>query len=59
VLLSKNAGACLGINYQNIAHSGAQSVRSGRNVIDPPVVMFTILCRFILRYVRPCSLLSE
>ncbi|MCQ8104205.1 DUF4433 domain-containing protein [Methylomonas sp. SURF-2] len=35
-LLSKNAGASLGINYQNIAHSGAQSARSGRNVIDPP-----------------------
>lgn len=35
-LLSKNSGVQLGINYQNIAHAGAQSSRSGRNVIDPP-----------------------
>jgi hypothetical protein len=35
-LLSKNAGASLGINYQNIAHADAQSSRSGRSVIDPP-----------------------
>lgn len=35
-LLSKNAGASLGINYQNIAHAGAQSARAGRVVIDPP-----------------------
>ena len=35
-LLSKNAGAQLGVNYQNIAHVGAQSSRSGRSVIDPP-----------------------
>jgi hypothetical protein len=35
-LVSKNAGASLGINYQNIAHGGAQSSRAGRSVIDPP-----------------------
>ena len=35
-LLSKNAGAQLGVNYQNIAHAGAQTSRSSRSVIDPP-----------------------
>ncbi|SDW60534.1 type II toxin-antitoxin system toxin DNA ADP-ribosyl transferase DarT [Nitrosomonas communis] len=35
-LVSKNLGASAGINYQNIAHQGAQSVRGYRNVPDPP-----------------------
>lgn len=35
-LISKNAGASQGINYQNIAHAGAQAARSDRAVIDPP-----------------------
>lgn len=35
-LLSKNSGAAVGINYQNIAHTGAQSVRSVRAVPTPP-----------------------
>lgn len=35
-LVSKNAGASLGINYQNIAHGGAQSARTFRGVPNPP-----------------------
>jgi hypothetical protein len=35
-LLSKNAGALVGINYQNIAHQGAQGARAGRAVPNPP-----------------------
>ena len=35
-LLSKNLGASNGIDYQNIAHVGAQGARSVRNVPDPP-----------------------
>lgn len=35
-LLSKNAGAVAGINYQNIAHQGAQGARAGRVVPNPP-----------------------
>jgi hypothetical protein len=35
-VLSKNAGASLGINYQNIAHGGAQSARTFRAVPNPP-----------------------
>jgi hypothetical protein len=35
-LVSKNAGASLGINYQNIAHGGAQSTRTLRTVPNPP-----------------------
>lgn len=35
-LLSKNAGAAAGIDYQNIAHQGAQGARSGRAVPNPP-----------------------
>lgn len=35
-LLSKNSGAQIGINYQNIAHAGAQGARSLRNVPNPP-----------------------
>lgn len=35
-LLSKNAGAAAGINYQNIAHQGAQGARAGRAVPNPP-----------------------
>lgn len=35
-LLAKNAGATAGINYQNIAHQGAQNARARRNVPNPP-----------------------
>ena len=35
-LLSKNAGAAVGIGYQNIAHQGAQGARAGRTVPNPP-----------------------
>lgn len=35
-LISKNKVGHHGINYQNIAHNGAQSARSFRAVIDPP-----------------------
>lgn len=35
-LLSKNAGASVGIAYQNIAHGGAQGARATRRVPDPP-----------------------
>lgn len=35
-LLSKNSGAAAGINYQNIAHAGAQGARAVRAVPDPP-----------------------
>ena len=35
-LLSKNAGASAGINYQNIAHQGAQGARALRAAPNPP-----------------------
>jgi hypothetical protein len=35
-LLSKNAGAAAGIDYQNIAHQGAQGARAARMVPNPP-----------------------
>lgn len=35
-LLSKNAGATAGINYQNIAYQGAQGARARRLVPSPP-----------------------
>lgn len=35
-LLSKNSGAAAGIDYQNIAHQGAQGARAGRIVPNPP-----------------------
>ena len=35
-LVSKNAGMLNGINYQNIAHTGAQSARSVKLVPNPP-----------------------
>jgi ssDNA thymidine ADP-ribosyltransferase, DarT len=35
-LLSKNSGAAVGINYQNIAHAGAQGARSVKSVTGPP-----------------------
>jgi hypothetical protein len=35
-LHSKNAGIKNGVNYQNIAHAGAQGARSGRAVPNPP-----------------------
>lgn len=35
-LVSKNHGAAGGINYQNIAYSGAQGARAVREVPDPP-----------------------
>jgi hypothetical protein len=35
-LLSKNAGAAAGINYQNIAYQGAQGARARRPVPNPP-----------------------
>jgi hypothetical protein len=35
-LLSKNSGAAAGINYQNIAHAGAQGARAVRQVPYPP-----------------------
>jgi ssDNA thymidine ADP-ribosyltransferase, DarT len=34
-LLSKNHGAAAGINYQNIAHAGAQGARAQRTVPNP------------------------
>jgi ssDNA thymidine ADP-ribosyltransferase DarT-like protein len=36
VLLSKNAGATAGIDYQNIAHKGAQGARAVKAVPYPP-----------------------
>ncbi len=36
MLVSKNAGMLNGINYQNIAHTGAQSARSVKPVPNPP-----------------------
>lgn len=35
-LHSKNHGTAAGINYQNIAHSGAQGARAQRSVPNPP-----------------------
>ncbi|WP_064088253.1 type II toxin-antitoxin system toxin DNA ADP-ribosyl transferase DarT [Legionella feeleii] len=35
-LISKNKVGHHGINYQNIAHAGAQNLRSLRAVLDPP-----------------------
>jgi len=35
-LFSKNASRSQGINYQNIAHAGAQTARAGRPVPNPP-----------------------
>lgn len=35
-LISKNAGASLGIDYQNIAHAGIQTTRSAKLVANPP-----------------------
>lgn len=35
-LLSKNAGELAGIDYQNIAHRGAQHARARRPVLNPP-----------------------
>jgi len=35
-LCSKNVGQLVGINYQNIAHQGAQGARSVRSVPNPP-----------------------
>ena len=35
-LLSKSGGAAAGINYQNIAHAGAQGARAMRTVPNPP-----------------------
>lgn len=35
-LLSKNGGAAAGIDYQNIAHAGAQGARAVRAVPNPP-----------------------
>lgn len=35
-LLSKNRGAAVGIDYQNIAHAGAQGARAVRAVPNPP-----------------------
>lgn len=35
-ILSKNSGATAGLNYQNIAHAGAQGARAGRFVPNPP-----------------------
>jgi ssDNA thymidine ADP-ribosyltransferase, DarT len=35
-LLSKNSGAAAGINYQNIAHAGAQGARAVRAMPNPP-----------------------
>lgn len=35
-LVSKNGGAAAGINYQNIAHAGAQGARAVRAVPNPP-----------------------
>ena len=35
-LISKNAGAIQGLNYQSIAHSGAQSTRAVKPAPNPP-----------------------
>jgi len=35
-MVSKNAGASQGINYQNIAHAGAQTARAVTSVPNPP-----------------------
>lgn len=35
-LVSKNSGASAGIDYQNIAHQGAQGARARRGVPNPP-----------------------
>ncbi len=35
-LVCKNGSTSQGINYQNIAHSGAQGARAVRQVPDPP-----------------------
>lgn len=35
-LVSKNLGAAVGIDYQNIAHRGAQGARALRTLPDPP-----------------------
>jgi hypothetical protein len=35
-LTSKTKGASLGIQYHNIAHTGAQSTRAQKSVINPP-----------------------
>ena len=35
-LVSKNLGASVGIDYQNIAHRGAQGARAVRALSDPP-----------------------
>lgn len=35
-LVSKNAGASSGINYQNIAHASIQTTRATKLVMDPP-----------------------
>ncbi len=35
-LLCKSNGVAQGIQYQNIAHSGAQGARASREVLDPP-----------------------
>lgn len=35
-LLCKQHSQAVGINYQNIAHAGAQGIRSAKAVIDPP-----------------------
>jgi ssDNA thymidine ADP-ribosyltransferase, DarT len=36
MLVSKNHGAAVGIDYQNIAHRGAQGTRAIRELPDPP-----------------------
>ena len=36
-LVSKNGGAAAGINYQNIAHAGAQGARAVRAVPERPI----------------------
>lgn len=35
-LVSKNAGASLGINYQNIAHASIQTTRAAKLITNPP-----------------------
>lgn len=35
-LLSKELGSLIGVNYQNIAHAGAQGARAARSVPNPP-----------------------
>ena len=35
-LVSKNIGTAVGIDYQNIAHRGAQGARAARKLPDPP-----------------------